>query len=104
MTNQELNEAVARKLGWVKLDKPDYSLSHPHYWKKESGGLADEVPAYSTSIEAAWELTEKVPYFFLMKPLKNEKWKCDMATADHTIIMYTDTAPLAICKAFLKLP
>lgn len=102
MTDSEINEVVARKLGWIE-DKP-------HGWIKpkphREGFLIGQriLPDYSHSIDAAWEIVEKCKYVCLVKPLNNEKWKCDMGTNDEIIIQWADTAPMAICKAFLKLP
>lgn len=97
MTDQELNEAVARKLGRTPCGCLVFHLpmaecdSKPH------------VPDYCHSIQAAWEIVEKCDYFCLVKPLDNEKWKCDLGTKDEIVVSWADTAPRAICEAFLKL-
>lgn len=121
MTNQEINSAVARKLGWMKLDKPDYSLSHPHYWKNEKGGL-DELKDWSISVASAWEIVEKAKLHLIPT---DKGWFCSSGEVieegdGHEIYhpgycvtrdlcgcgfcAIADTAPLAICQAFLKLP
>lgn len=105
MTDQEINEAVARKLGRKKLDRPDYSLDHPYSWKNERGGLMD-VPDYCHSIEAAWEIVKRmnlnchvvsivceVKTFYVQFVNWGEIWNGPVATK----------APMAICLAFLKL-
>ena len=88
MTDQELNEAVARKLGI------------------ELGNLKPRD--YSTSIEAAWEVVEY---------LNKTKFHCCQLNVDGLNVKYgfwigdrhsqkffgeADTAPRAICLAFLK--
>lgn len=90
MTNQEINEAVAKKLGWD--NKPFHGYIRPN------------MPNYSTDISAAWEVVEKhqisLKYY-------GEAWDCTLTklldgrwiNAEST----ADTAPMAICLAFLKL-
>lgn len=106
MTNQEINEAVARKLGWEKNKTlPDVTgLGRPNnaHWYRD--GIISSVAApaaYATDISAAWEiLTDRC-----------QEWHLDCkGTVTATLrIDYehleaeADTAPLAICKAFLKL-
>ena len=90
MIDQEINKAVARKLGTYKITK------HPM-------GLTETYPDYCHSIEAAWEIVDKCSYFCLVKPLKNENWKCDIGREDQIIVQWANTVPMAICKAFLKL-
>lgn len=103
MTDKKINDAVARKLGWWKIEngigkRPEY---------KEGDGCADVIPDYCGSIEAAWEIVEKLGDFTLRySPPK--KWIVSKLMAwnhqDDTIIGEADTAPMAICLAFLKLP
>lgn len=103
MTNNEINEAVARKLGWK--DDPDG-------WIQPNGPWFPMPPAYSTKIEAAWEILEhccsrgfavKIEQDFGM-----EFWRatiCDDRKIETKCCLHEDgdTAPLAICLAFLKL-
>ncbi len=112
---RELNEAVARKLGWeVRLpsrcesDEPE----HAHINHLDRGLWC--LPDYSTSIEAAFEIVEKwkIDGFYLdlacnLKGIKD--WKCTVCDVKITyperefVSSEADTAPLAICLAFLKL-
>ncbi len=104
MTNKSINEAVARKLG------ADYILH------------TEEVPDYCTDIRAAWEIPTKIPFadddkikdglaFQLMRRTENEMvsevkiWEAGWARYDECLMVsaYADTAPMAICLAFLKL-
>ena len=61
MTNQEINEAVAVKLGWTAWqegpDPKNYIWVDPHGNESNDG-----CPDYCTSIAAAWELTKYVPF------------------------------------------
>lgn len=103
MTNQEINEAVARKLGW------NYHESlKPVCWQTPAGSYLREIPDYCHSIEAAWEIVEHYKPeldsdgFSLDKDfdsVKASQWDCRFGIVHG----YADTAPLAICKAFLKL-
>lgn len=104
-SDSEINEAVAKKLGWKKFDE------HYQYWippdlaaRDKYGDRPSHLPLYSQQIQAAWEVVEKCEYFCLVKPLNNEKWKCDMGAKNDIIVIWADTAPMAICLAFLKLP
>lgn len=93
-TNQEVNEAVARKLGG---DPP----GHP------------EQPDYVGSIAAAWEIVEHLRtknIGILVESDQDEIGKnpgfsywCEI-TNHPECSGYANTAPLAICLAFLKLP
>lgn len=86
MTPQEINEAVARKLGWSGFHHAPMQEPAPKN--------------FCGSIAAAWEIVEK------------------LLSEDHAIRLYgrqgftvnidgweetADTAPMAICLAFLKL-
>lgn len=120
MTDQEINEQVARKLGWNKLAKLDDSTGYLYGWKFK-GELANP-PDYCHSIEAAWEILEKkqialVPtntgWFATSRDAVLEEGECleiwipsGCATRDHCGCLrcaIADTAPMAICLAFLKL-
>lgn len=91
-----INEAVAKKLGvWIR----EYDLHH-------------RTPDYCHSIEAAWEIVEKCGGHIWLRsgdcmPENNPNfgitWQCLIAK-DKDYIGKADTAPKAICLAFLKLP
>jgi len=111
MTDREINEAVARKLGWTITKTIDLS---PWYWRPNcppEGNGVRELPAYSTSIEAAWEIVEKISNdglaFRLERDFEMDFYRVEMChVAGHAVKCgWTDAdiAPLAICLAFLKL-
>lgn len=85
MTDQEINEVVARKLGHVP-------------------GKSSGMPDYCHSIEAAWEILEAVAS-------RGTHWEMSKADSGYTVFIREDdypyvteaTAPMAICLAFLKL-
>lgn len=87
MTDQEINEAVARKLGWAPVP-----LS-----------IEQVIPDYCHYIEAAWEIVE-----FMRKNGRDFNMSVDeggfaIAWQYDEYIADADTAPMAICLAFLKL-
>lgn len=104
MTNQELNELVARKLGKGHIQDG---------WEKVC-----VIPNYSTSIQAAWEIVEWLGkqdvdgYGYSVNIFNMDTdpdgWYCSISHLDSHMMKglpqeKADTAPLAICKAFLKL-
>jgi len=74
----------------------------PNDWECKCG--------YSSDIEKAWEIVEKLPHFTLRR--KNNTWTVDYRDCqnpmDHMVIneccasASADTAPLAICLAALE--
>ena len=127
MIDEELNEAVARKLGWKNLGPlknprthetrpnlegtiPDsmrqaFLRANPKGWISET--YTEAVPAYSTDIKAAWEIVEhaRSEYEFSMNSSPKEFWaRFTGPTWKQVAEGRADIAPRAICKAFLKLP
>lgn len=119
MTDQEKNEAIARKLGWkqVSSGKPGHAdlWIHP---TNEGASEWDALPYYH-SIEAAWEVVEHLKSLnescYLVVKYNNQIDKGGWAfefwnpnTIDGInqtrVVALSDTAPRAICEAFLKLP
>lgn len=90
MTEQEINEAVARKLGW------DY---RQHHWVDPKRFIETKhVPDYCHSIAAAWEILDHRNLFFLGKCLSGE-YKADLGYGE----VVAPTPAMALCLAFLKL-
>lgn len=123
MTDLELNEAVARKLkGWCSNCKCTYPVESAHHnCPGEFGNChhADNcnLPAYRTSIEAAWEIVESLTKadcdVTLRHSVGSKGWYCeifswkgypDPSKRQDEVEHESDTAPRAICEAFLKLP
>ncbi len=108
MTNKEINEACARKLG-LALGKDADTLGKVF----ESG--IDEwrmLPNYSTDIKAAWEIVDYLQEKeFIVKvtawPMETRKaYSCHIKelAVNHPGWFSEDyTAPMSICLAFLKL-
>lgn len=111
MTNEEINEAVARKLGWTH--------DHAGWWapvlSKPRPYATTPLPSFCERIEAAWEIVEHLakenehkgcgPIIYLMH---DGQWIFRIGEMGKTLSENQDsavaaTAPLAICGAFLKL-
>jgi hypothetical protein len=107
MTDQEINEAVGRKLGWCNIEHPKGEVCKLKY-----------IPYfnhYATDIAAAWEVVEFVHqderYSFHLYWHATEKVSCGIqeylgmnpGRAETSWEVDADTAPMAICLAFLKL-
>lgn len=115
MTDQEINEAVARKLGWrfYPEDGAIKSYWHSPYEEKAEDPEYPEdtytissrcptVKPYCNDIRAAWEIVEhlaktKFPMVIYRDMDSGWGFKCDREA-------WASSAPMAICKAFLKLP
>lgn len=112
MTNAELNEAVALKLGWThhKSDREDC-------WETPKDGLnATWILAhpkdYSISIEDAWEVAQKMdapPYqieiYGTGRPTRIIVREYGGYGPKGIIVsdITESSTPLAICKAFLEI-
>lgn len=114
MTDTELNEAVARKLGWKNggvIGELDGMAVGFHYIKPDGMGSSSIWPSYSTSIEAVWEIVEMLPDVAIYKwpeggfavsiPQRDAEGNLSNAKG---VQANAATAPRAICEAFLKLP
>lgn len=114
MTNSEINEAVARKLGWKVLSGGLLAVPPDAF-----DDAAKRLPNYAESIAAAWEIVEFIhnkgfdmelmhtsPQWITENP--DEKWMIYVRRYDTDRNpfenVFAETAPLAICLAFLKLP
>lgn len=103
LADSELNEAVARKLG-ASTTLPDAVLA--------DGTVSCHWLPYATSISAAWQIVEfmKDEYFSVSKCLEQfegHRWQAQVGSLSlitAKTVGYADTAPRAICEAFLKLP
>ena len=105
---RDLDALIAEKVfGWKRID-PELFGWHDHdgdYMKK----ICD-VPFYSTSIEAAWEVVnnfESREYDVQLILSHGEQVKCRIGKMIDILFnssgfVYSDTAPHAICLAALK--
>lgn len=114
LSDQEINEQVARKLGFMKGEP---CADNCTVWYSHTGAVMHGTLDYCHDIQAAWEIVEFVSQKhavhvltgFRGKPWDCTTWSCDIGdhpgNKDHWVISESAvTAPMAICLAFLKLP
>ena len=79
----KMDAAVAEVLGWENI-------------------TPESTQKYSTEIAAAWELLKQVDDArFWLRQLLSKSWSCRFDFLDDIIVADGNTAPLAICRAFL---
>jgi hypothetical protein len=109
MTEDEINSAVARKLGWYETD---LGWEHRKDWKRHEdrqGVFLEHVahrdlPNYCRSIAAAWEVLECPEIIrWEIRLLSDKSIGCEMIRQGSEVYRWADTAPMAICLSFLKL-
>lgn len=107
---RKIDEQVARKLrGWKSNCKCEYPIESAHHNCPGEFGNCHHanncsLPPYSTSIESAWEMVEKIPHFTLYHAdIYSAKWKVSWLGLEGVEYAGSDTAPMTICKAFLAL-
>lgn len=99
--DENINEQVARKLGWTITGECG-GLKAFRNFKETEFSEQEYIPNYAGSIQAAWEIVEHQKYAFsLARDAQYPLWDAWFAGGDH---VQADTAPLAICLAFLELP
>src|SRR5437773_625783 len=107
MTDQELNEAVARKMGLNPHFFCPGPNDSPSNMITRADGFSENLPDYCHSIVAAWEILERYGFALSKHP---GGYTCELQTSGSLASSIkcehasADIAPLAICKASLKLP
>lgn len=119
MTNQEINKAVARNLGWTKIQnkirnghKSD-QLEGIRFYPGAQCPMFTDIPNYASDIKAAWEVVEwmqkNMPEEILRLECVGNEWNFGptMICGEEEFIADStngraDTAPMAICLAFLR--
>lgn len=109
MTDPEINEAIAQKFGWMRDE------NNPNaFWSPDSNRLTQApiaVPDYCHSIAAAWEIVEflyqkRFQVIVNVGAIGRGRVTAAIATCGAYRLAVTeeaDAAPMAICRAFLKL-
>lgn len=106
MTNQDLNEQVARKLGWTIIEggRPDEEHYAPfNVMVRGEDKTQYAISNYCGSIQAAWIIVEKMRPDIVIWDQGN-RWivsRSDFQGIGETLAE-ADTAPMAIVKAFLR--
>jgi hypothetical protein len=109
MTPEQINEAVAIRLGWEKVPVPG-PTPRALWIQKGRYGHGDGqyvVPDYSGDIKLAWEIVEHLRaqqgYALNLKSFTNGVW-IKINAGKIEVKADAETAPMALCLAFLKLP
>lgn len=117
---RDLDAKVAEALGWIWVEHPDADLVYfrpPDMFRygavcrKDRGDLeyTNALPHYSTDIAAAWKVVEAMYEQGLVVLIKSDglrrrddekRYTILVSQIDHRID--SDTAPHAICLAFLN--
>lgn len=108
---RELDALIAEKVmglkrsdHWPVVDLREDRSRPLDRWDDDQGNIVP-LPAYSTSIEAAWEVVEKIASLKNCWRLRLEKhpqgWSVDFET-EWKVELVAETAPHAICLAALK--
>lgn len=103
MTPQEINEAVARKLGCL-ICKPPCKWPHS---PNDDGIIWCEIKDYCGDIRAAWEIVQFLinGKWMIFNPGNTNTWVASITDLPYGSKSDAEagTAPMAICLAFLKL-
>lgn len=108
LTADELQAEIAEKRGW-KLSEPPFKSSNTVEWLTPGGGVGTSLPKWTTEISAAWGVLEEMKRHPLVVNVKlnisnNVKitfLEYRPIPHNNAIIYEADTAPLAICRAWL---
>lgn len=103
MNPEEINTAVALKLGWKDIVPPHDSVLNTTGWCPKTKNR-QQVPNFSGDISAAWEIVEFISQTHAVVISSEhfqgiEEWACFIDGEGHL----AEKAPLAICRAFLTL-
>lgn len=126
LTPEQLRVEIARRKGWKFWRDPnyrdgectvfppelDYSDCSPYGYlvdpsKMDSIVFEINTQDWTTDIAAAWELVEEMiengeaPGELIISWYEDKKWYCQSADRKVENYAYADTAPLAICRAWL---
>lgn len=119
LTEDAINEDVARKLGWKmrfgKCLRPydegsggGLAIMEVNGWedpkKQDKRYLQLSPPDFCRSIEAAWEIVDTFGVMWLSKSeVMDNAWMCKLGKDPKSANATSYIAPMAICLAFLKL-
>lgn len=110
MTDGEINLAVAIKLGWVKNEM---GWQSPLQQRQYPAWSDFEPPEYCYEMSVAWEIVSKITKdgegrIAVELYSTNRTHICTIKKWEHSEMLIAqekaDSAPMAICLAFLKIP
>jgi hypothetical protein len=104
----EMNKLIAEHIFGMRIEE-NHGLAGGFYWVGNGVQFGDmrvqNVPDYSTDIEAAWKVVEKMVRFSITIESFPKGVLCRFFGAGQTTagdaVGWADTAPLAICRAAL---
>lgn len=104
---REMDKLIARLMGWTWDEESARSPTDGRNWRKPSDPWW-WLPHYSTDVGDAWEVVEKFRLFVMpWGSAEDGAWvaadKRDANCRFTSVLEHADTAPLAICRAALKL-
>lgn len=119
MTDQEMNEAVARKLGWQQCQRGE-AIGWHRKLTPEGNHFHERLPGYINEIESAWEIVDWFNTQFAYVELEHFSyeevdhpvtgWRLKLSEGwnnktqhENRLEAEAESAPKAICEAFLKL-
>lgn len=104
MSNDEINEQIAYLQGWVRVAPP----AIPEWQRPTVNGtecLCSGLPNWAGQICTAWQLVDEIVescYGVMMGVFGREGAFCEILQEGQPEIKeYADTAPLAICEAYM---
>ncbi|TKA02538.1 hypothetical protein FA950_20945 [Bacillus thuringiensis] len=103
MNDIPIDELVAEKvMGWIK--PPETSILKSMWVETPIGAVHPQLPKFSTNIEDAWLVVEKLGYDVKVSKnsVLNPKYQVHVFVPDDVKMVFADTAPMAICVAALK--
>lgn len=106
MTPAELREAIAKVEGYEqKIYLDEFCINPKIYWLTPEGRLVVNLPDWTGNIADAWKLAEEIPDIRLRKLKDGDDlfWQCscDYSCKFPTIVVYAESAPLSISRAWL---
>ena len=114
MTDKEINEAVAKKLGWYHKSEEETLWTGGLWYRDQERQGMNGLPNYCHDIAAAWEIIKTLDNYSVkvMRAGPTTEWFClifswkkysDIYKRQDEIETKAETAPKAICLAFLKM-
>lgn len=108
MTDKNLNEQVARRLGWKDPSQPRCGGPREGHAHGDFYACYEKCPDYCNSIGAAWEIVKFLRNKSMMVSM-NLLEHCDLKITQYDLSnvladAWENSTPRALCLAFLRLP
>ena len=105
----EINALVADGMGklrnkgsWYEVESPKSGWISGFHGKKDAMKWLEQQYLFSENISAAWEVVVKADLWTLRGSIGDGPMSCTLEFLDKDGTSDAPTAPLAICRAFLK--